>query len=94
MTRLTDKSGPFGFSNLDTVVENPDGVIKTYDDGRTRSSLYDADFVSNSGSQAFGYVAFPGESDGGMCAPSGWGDSESTGTVTGASSKNRLGKQR
>lgn len=90
MTRLTDKSGAFGYSDLDAVVENPDGVLKTSGD-TSRHSLYDATYVDNYGSHAMGYGAFPGDND----PMPGWYDErESTGTVTGASSKNRLGRQR
>ncbi len=89
---MANKKGAFsdGEDAGDIWVDNPDGVTRTYANGMTRNSLYDATFVC-SGGRAYG--AFPGDDDSGLM-PLYLDEAESLGTVTGASTRNRLGKQR
>ena len=91
----TKGKGAFGVpaDDLDIWIDAPDGVMRQYND-MTRSALSDSRWVSNNGSQAFGWGAFPDDSDPAMEAPSMFGDADSTGTATATSSKTRLGRQR
>lgn len=45
------------------LVENPDGVTRTYGDGQ-RNSLYDADWINGPLPEACSYGAFPSDSNG------------------------------
>lgn len=89
---MANKKGAFsnGEGQPNIWVENPDGVTRTYENGLTRHSLYDARFVSG----GRGYGAFPQDDDTGMLGGGFYDEVESTGTVTDASTRDRLGKQR
>lgn len=83
------KLGPFGMpAGNDVWTETPDGVNRVGADGEVRNSLYDATWVND----GCGYGAFPGDYDPMPFAYDAGEDS--TGTVTGASSKKPIGRQR
>lgn len=86
-----DGKGAFGVPGGDAWADVPDGVTCAYNDGETRNSLQDARYVG----MGSAYGAFRGEAaeDYGFA---GWGGDNdgSLGTVTGASSKKPIGRQR